>query len=82
MIGRINWTIHAEQRLRDRGLSRDEVEQAIRDGHQSRQVNKGEADWRVYGIRADGRRFVVIYDHPVSSDRSSARIVTLWSLRD
>jgi hypothetical protein len=31
--------------------------------------------------RADGRRFAVIYDHPVSRDEHAARIVTVWSLR-
>jgi len=27
--------------------------------------NQGDSDWRVYGVRFDGRRFGVVYDNPV-----------------
>lgn len=81
-IERFIWTDHAELRLSDRGLSRLEVEEVVRDGHQFREVNRGDADWRVYGTRSDGRRFAVIYDHPALDDLGLARIVSIWPLRD
>ena len=82
MIQRILWTDHAQQRLRDRGLTAVEAEQVVREGHDSREVNKGDANWRVYGTRSDGSRFAVIYDHPVFGNRTVARIVSVWRLRD
>jgi hypothetical protein len=60
----------------------EEVEEVIREGHGARALNRGEADWRLYGERADGRRFAVVYDHPVLGDRAAARIVSFWVLRD
>lgn len=81
-IERFIWTDHAELRLSDRGLSRLEVEEVVRDGHQFREVNCGDADWRVYGTRSDGRRFAVIYDHPALDDLGQARIVSIWPLRN
>ncbi len=71
-IERFLWTLHAEQRLRERGLTRGEVEQAIRDRHDERQPDHGDADWRIYGSRADARNYVVIYDNPVNHDRAAA----------
>ena len=82
MIERIHWTDHARLRLVERGVAADEVEQAVRDGHQHRELNRGDADWRAYGVRSDGRRFAVAYDHPVFGDSGAARIVTIWVLRD
>jgi hypothetical protein len=81
-IERFIWTDHAELRLSDRGLSQAEVEAAVRFGHQFREVNRGDADWRVHGTRSDGRQFAVIYDHPVLDDVGMARIVSVWPLRD
>lgn len=81
-IERFLWRLHAEQRLHERGLTRAEVEQTIRDGHDERQPNDGDADWRIYGIRADGRHYVVIYDNPVNRDRAAVEIVSVWTLRD
>jgi len=80
-IERFIWTEHAERRLRQRRLTRAEVEQAIRDRHGERQINRGDADWRIHGSRADGRRFAVIYDNPVKGDRRTVRIVSAWPLR-
>ena len=75
-IKRFIWTKHAEERLHDRKLTKDLVEQAIREGHPMRQTNKGDADWRlVFG------RFVVIYDHPDGEDIDAVRIVSLWTRR-
>jgi uncharacterized protein DUF4258 len=82
MIARVYWTTHAELRLAQRGLSRDEIELAIRDGHGQREVNRGDADWRTHGTRADGRCFAVLYDHPVLGDPQAARVVTAWLMRD
>lgn len=80
-IERFIWTVHAELRLGQRGLTRFEVEEAVRDGHQIRMKNQGDADWRVHGIRADGREFVVVYDSPVRGDFGAARVVSAWPLR-
>jgi hypothetical protein len=80
-IERFTWTTHAEERLHERHLTREEVEQAIRDGHDERQVNVGDADWRVHGIRGDGKTFAVVYDNPVKRDPNAARIVSAWPLR-
>lgn len=67
-IEHIIWTAHAELRLDHRGLTRFEVEEAIREGHPIREANQGDADWRVYGTRTDGREFAVIYDNPARGD--------------
>ncbi len=80
-IERFVWTDHALQRLAQRGLTGDEVERAITRGHDTRKPNRGAGDWRVYGQRADRRRFVVIYDKPVGRDQRAARVVTVWAIR-
>lgn len=80
-IERFVWTDHAELRLRDRGLTRLEVEEAIREAHEVREANQGDADWRVYGVRPDGCRFAVIYDNPSRGDARTARVVSVWPLR-
>jgi Domain of unknown function (DUF4258) len=81
-VERFIWTEHAELRLGQRGLTRFEVEAVVREGHRSREVNRGDADWRVHGVRSDGRRFAVLYDHPATGDSQVARIVSIWPLRD
>lgn len=80
-IERFVWTDHAELRLGERGLTRFEVEEAVREGHPVREVNQGDSDWRVYGVRSDGRRFAVVYDNPVRADTDAARVVSAWPLR-
>lgn len=80
-IERFIWTDHAELRLGERGLTRSEVEEAVREGHPIREVNQGDADWRVYGLRSDGRKFAVLYDNPVRGDAGAARVVSAWPLR-
>jgi hypothetical protein len=82
MVMRIDWTSHAQERVAQRGLSPGEVEEVIRQQHAVRALNRGEADWRLYGERPDGRRFAVIYDHPVLGDATAARVVSAWVLRD
>jgi len=77
-IERFIWTTHAEKRRTERLLDRSELERAIRDGHGERQINRGEADWRIYGLLADGRHFVIAYDHPHGSDHAAVRIVSVW----
>jgi hypothetical protein len=73
---RFIWTEHAEERLRDRKLTKGVVERAIREAHPLRQVNRGQADWRlVFG------RFVVVYDHPDGEDIDAVRIVSVWTRR-
>ena len=80
-IKRFVWTDHAELRLDERGLTRPDVEEVVRQGHSSREVNRGDANWRVYGTRSDGQRFAVIYDHPALGDAALARIVSVWPVR-
>jgi hypothetical protein len=75
-IRRCVWTVHALERLSQRGLNRETVEQAIRERHAVRQLNSGDADWRV-----DAIRFVVLYDHPHENDMRVVRIVTVWPKR-
>jgi hypothetical protein len=82
MVERIYWTSHALERAGRRGLTGEEVERVVRLGHGKRALNRGDADWRLYGTRPDGRRFAVIYDHPVFGDPGAARIVSVWVLRD
>jgi hypothetical protein len=77
-ITRFIWTIHAEKRRASRLLDRATLEQAIRHGHSERMINYGEADWRIEGLLPDGRRFVVTYDHPCGTDRTSVCIVSVW----
>jgi hypothetical protein len=77
-IERFIWTTHAEDKCARRLLDGSELERAIRDGHSDRQINRGDADWRIYGLLADGRRFVVAYDHPHGADYAAVRIVSAW----
>lgn len=80
-IERFIWTDHAELRLGQRGLTRFEVEEVVREGHEIREVNRGDADWRVYGTRSDGCKFAVIYDNPAGGDANAACVVSAWPLR-
>ena len=80
-INRFVWTDHAELRLGQRGLTRFEVEEAVREGHEIREPNRGDADWRVEGVRADGVKFAVVYDNPVQGDGGAACVVSAWPLR-
>jgi hypothetical protein len=73
---RFIWTFHALDRLPKRGLTREEVERAVRDGHPIRETNAGEADWRI-----DAGGIVVLYDHPDKDDINAIRIVTAWPKR-
>jgi hypothetical protein len=72
-IDSFRWTIHAERRLSERGLTRARVERAVRTLHPIRQSNAGTADWRV-----DAGTFVVVYDHPAEDGVRVARIVSVW----
>jgi hypothetical protein len=73
---RFVWTFHALERLSERGLTREDVEQAVRDEHPIREANSGEADWRV-----DTGRMAVLYDYPDKDDINTIRIVTAWPKR-
>lgn len=81
MIREIQWTIHARRRLRNRRVSRAEIEAAIRSEHAYRVRNLGDGDWQVTWVRGDGRRFEVVYDHPVYGDDSLVRVVTVLRFR-
>lgn len=78
---RFIWTDHAELRIRQRGLSRLELEDAVRDGHERRQINRGDGGWRILGVAGDGHDFVVIYDFPALGQGQTARIISAWRLR-
>jgi hypothetical protein len=73
-IQRFVWTLHAEDRLHERKLTKELVEKAIREGHPMRKTNEGEADWRI-----DASRFVAVYDHPHRDDIDAVCIVSVWS---
>jgi hypothetical protein len=73
-IERFEWTIHAEERLPQRELTRAVVERAVEELHPLREANEGSAEWRI-----DAGRFVVIYDHPHKEDIDAVRIVSAWS---
>lgn len=77
-VERFIWTHHAEGKRLRRLLDRSELERAIRDGHSDRRINHGDAEWRIDGLLADGRRFVVVYDHPHGADHTAVRIVSVW----
>jgi hypothetical protein len=75
-IERFTWTIHAEERLPQRELTRARVERAVRELHAFREANHGAAEWRV-----DTGSFVVVYDYPDADDSNAVRIVSVWSKR-
>ncbi len=75
-IKRFVWTTHAADRLSERGLTWSTVEAAVRERHDMRTANDGEADWRL-----DTGRFVVIYDYDERVDVSVVRIVSVWHRR-
>jgi len=77
-IEHFTWTAHAQLRLAQRHLDRLEVEQAIREGHDAREVNDGRAQWLVRSETAAGAVFEVIYDHPHGDDIETVRIVSVW----
>jgi hypothetical protein len=79
-IDRFIWTDHALLRLRQRRLAIFEVEQAIRQEHDNRKRNAGEADWLIETTTPGGRAFGVIYDHPIRGDRTRAVIISAWSI--
>jgi hypothetical protein len=79
-IEHFTWTDHALLRLGQRRLSAFEVERAIREEHENRLHNFGEADWLIETTTPDGRAFGVIYDHPVQGDPARAVIVSAWSI--
>lgn len=74
------WTTHAETRRARRLIDRSTVEHEIANCHCDRKINRGEADWRIHGLLPDGRRFVVVYDHPIGHDSSTVMIVSVWDL--
>ena len=77
MIREIEWTDHALTRRTRRRISAEQVEAAIKTEHAFGEENPGRGDWRLTVVRPDGRRFQVIYDHPVDGDESRACVVTL-----
>jgi Domain of unknown function (DUF4258) len=79
-IERFLWTEHALERLDTRQLTRADVERAIADGHDGREVNDGQADWLLSAITASGVAFEAIYDHPAHGEQTTVRIVSAWRL--
>jgi len=77
-IETFQWTAHALLRLDQRQLTREDIEQAIREHHDERRANAGQADWLVAGTTHLGIRFEAIYDHPVHRDDGAARVVSAW----
>lgn len=79
-VERFIWTTHAEDRRSRRLIDRSAVEHTISTQHADREINAGDADWRVRGLLPDGRRFIVVYDHPANRDTKSVAIVSVWDL--
>ncbi len=79
-IERFIWTLHAERRRARRLIDRIAVERAVRERHADRQINRGDAAWRIEGLLPDGRRFIVVYDHPRRRDLETALIASVWDL--
>jgi hypothetical protein len=75
-IDHFTLTVHADERLPQRGLTRARVENALRQLHPIRETNEGTAQWRV-----DAGGFVIVYVHPDGDDVSSVRIVSVWTKR-
>lgn len=74
------WTTHAQMRLAQRHLDRLEVERAIREGHDAREINDGRAQWLGRGATEADATFEVIYDHPHGDDIETVRIVSVWRI--
>jgi len=72
------WTDHALQRLQERGLTRFEVEEAIREGHDGRRPNEDGAEWMSAARTQSGISIEAVYDHPHQGDGSIARVVSVW----
>lgn len=72
------WTDHAFLRLSQRRLDRLDVEEAVRMNHDERSRNDGKADWLIRAIAPLGARIEAIYDHPVSGDGATVRVVSVW----
>ena len=68
-IERFIWADHVELRLGQRGLTKFDVEEAVRDGHRMREANRGDADWRVSGVRLDSRAVRVVGAWPLRKER-------------
>jgi len=81
-IHRFVWTDHALQRLDERGLTRFEVEEAIRCGHDGREPNEDGADWLISGKTQSGISIEAVYDHPHDGDERVGRIVSVWRLAE
>lgn len=79
-VTRIIWSAHAQRRRSQRLIDQVAVENTILANHSNRMINRGEADWRLDGLLADGRRFAVVYDHPAHSDPGVALVVSLWDM--
>jgi len=62
-------------------VSEAEIEAAIQFEHAYRVRNAGDGDWVVPWTSSDGRRFEVVYDHPVYGDGTRVRVVTLFRVR-
>lgn len=77
-IERFVWTDHARERLAERGLTRFEVEEAIRDAHEGREPNEDGADWLITAITQSGIEIEAVYDHPYRGDESTVRLVSVW----
>jgi hypothetical protein len=77
MIREIEWTDHARDRLQQWHVSKTDIEAVIRVEHPFRSSNSGRADWQVIYFHQDGKRFKVLYNHPVDGDETRARAVTI-----
>ena len=69
----IEWTQHALAKAERERFVPSDVEDALRDHHDERERNPGEADWLL-----TVERLVIVYDWPVEDDAIRARVISLW----
>ena len=80
MITEIEWTDHAGDRLKKWHIDKADVEAVIHAEHEFRASNPGRANWQIAYFRQDGKRFKVLYNHPIDGDESRIRAVTVIRL--
>jgi len=73
---RIRWTDHGLEKATLLGIPRSDVERAVIEHHHRRRRNARSADWLL-----TAGRLVIAYDHPDHTDKTTARVITLWRRR-
>jgi hypothetical protein len=72
----VRWTDDALAKAQQIGFTRANIEAVLRDGHQDRRRNDGDAQWRL-----TVGRLIIAYEYPDEDDPLVARTVTVWRRR-